>query len=79
MKICLRRAYYNSLVRSDVPRLPKPRSNEKVLAWNLSLSGIEVQDRIRQFVGTYQRIGQYAHKLANSTIFHETSDNCLGF
>jgi hypothetical protein len=40
--------------------------------------------RIREFVGTYQRIGQFHRigqfgaKLANSTIFHETGDNCLG-
>jgi hypothetical protein len=26
----------------------------------------------------FHRNGQLAHKLANSTIFHETGDNCLG-
>jgi hypothetical protein len=47
-------------------------------------------DRIRQFVefanswiqyqriGQFRRISQFVGKFANSTIFHETGDNCLG-
>jgi hypothetical protein len=51
---------------------------------------IGLLDRIRQFVefanswiqyqriGQFRRIGQFVGKFANSTIFHETGDNCLG-
>jgi hypothetical protein len=54
--------------------------------------GADLLDRIRQFVEfanslvlypqirQFRLIGQFAHKLANSTIFHETGnsgDNCL--